>query len=141
MIADMSFSFTGDSVDLSSSISMSPSTSPIADLEDDNDDDFKLFNANRMPRSEVDGQVDAQKLDEDSKLEVLRSRLEVMTRERDEARLREAELKIRIRDGKLGEIRSGIELELERVGEFKGILGSLKALLRAGRAKSGPAPA
>ena len=55
--------------------------------------------------------------------------LERMRQERDDAILREDVLKRVIRDGKWKEVRGALELEVERVGEFRGMLSDLKGLL------------
>ena len=55
--------------------------------------------------------------------------LERMKSERDDAIHKENMLKDVIREGRWKEVRGALELELERVGEFRGMLSDLKALL------------
>jgi len=55
--------------------------------------------------------------------------LDRMKAARDEALEREAGLKEAIRGGRWKEVRGALELELERVGEFRGMLSDLKGLL------------
>jgi hypothetical protein len=66
---------------------------------------------------------------EGEELRIAELSFDQMKKERDQALEREIDLKRTMKEGSWKDVRAALELELERVGEFRGMIGDLRGLL------------
>jgi len=125
MLGEESFRFTGDSVEITSSpfLSNSIAMAPMADSAGFSGKDKEVtVLGNRKD-------LDLDRLEQEEEMRMLEGRLATITLERDDAILKQEKNKEELREMKYNEVRRGIELELERCGEYRGWLDGLSALV------------
>jgi hypothetical protein len=124
MLGEESFRFTGDSIEITSPF---PSLATVTGVEP------------RLNRKGEEGIVEENTMVEDldrtkkeEEMKMIEGRLTTITLERDDALLQQEKGRMEIKEMRYREVRRGIELELERCGEYRGWLDGLRALV-AGR--------
>ena len=145
MITDASFSFTGDSIDLPS-----PPILTFGDLGRDSgrghgrgdEEDTSVMKKVKVGSLDPDPVLEQEVEDihrllgeKEDEMREIRQSLALMTIERDQAISQEEARKFETRERRLGEIRRGIEDELERSVEYRGWLDGMRELIsQSGRA-------
>jgi hypothetical protein len=125
MLGEESFRFTGDSIEITSPplLSKSIAMTPVADLKQLN---------RKGEEGIVDGNTKVEDLDRTKKEEetrMIEGRLATITLERDDALLQQEKGMMEIKEMRYREARRGIELELDRCGEYRGWLDGLRSLI------------
>jgi hypothetical protein len=122
MLGEESFRFTGDSIEITS-----PPFSTITTVAGVDP---------RLNRKGVEGIVeddpkvaDLDRLKQEEETKMIEGRLATITLERDDALLQQEKGMKDIKEMGCRELRRGIELELERCGEYRGWLDGLRALV------------
>jgi hypothetical protein len=124
MLGEESFRFTGDSVEITSPPFLSKSIPAAAEVNP------------RLNRKGEDGIVEENakvenldRLKQEEEMKMIEGRLATITLERDDALLQQEKGLKELKGMRDAEVRRGIELELERCGEYRGWLDDLKALI------------
>jgi hypothetical protein len=122
MLGEESFRFTGDSIEITSP--------PFSSLTTVAGVDPRLNK--KGEEGIVDGNTKVEDLDRlkhDEEMKMIEGRLATITLERDDALLQHEKGMMEIKEMRYRDVRRGIELELERCGEYRGWLDGLRALV------------
>jgi hypothetical protein len=124
MLGEESFRFTGDSVEITSPPFLSKSIPAAVEVNP------------RLNRKDERGIVEENtkvehldRLKQEEEIKMIEGRLTTITLERDDALLQQEKGMKELREMRYREVRRGIELELERCGEYRGWLDGLRALV------------
>jgi len=125
MLGEESFRFTGDSIEitspplLSKSIGVAPSkASALKGMEK---------GETGIQKNAMAG--DSERLKREEEMKMIEGRIATITLERDDAILALEKRKEEMKELRYEELRRGIELELERCGEYRGWLDGLRDLI------------
>jgi len=125
VLGEESFRFTGDSIEitspplLSKSIAVTPSEASAVNRIEKGD---TVIQKNAM----VD---DLERLKQEEEMKMIEGRIATITLERDDAILAHEKSKEDMKEMAYEELRRGIEVELERCGEYRGWLEGLRNLI------------
>ena len=122
MLGEESFRFTGDSIEITSP--PFSTTTAVGGVDP------------RLNRKGEEGIVegntkveDLDRLKKEDEMKMIEGRLATITLERDDALLQHEKGMMAIKEMRCREVRRGIELELERCGEYRGWLDGLRSLI------------
>jgi hypothetical protein len=122
MLGEESFRFTGDSVEITSPPLSTTATVTGVELRLNRKGEEGIVEENTKVE-------DLDRLKQEEEMKMIEGRLATITLERDDAILQQEKGMMEIKEMRYREVRRGIELELERCGEYRGWLDGLRALI------------
>jgi hypothetical protein len=122
MLGEESFRFTGDSIEITS-----PPFSTITTVAGV---DPRLNRKGEEGIAEKNEKVeDLDRIKQEEEMKMIEGQLKTITLERDDALMQQEKGMMAIKEMRYKEVERGIELELERCGEYRGWLDGLRALI------------
>ena len=126
MLGEESFRFTGDSVEITSPPLLAKSIAAAIEVDLDQPNGEVQEGAVLRGNAMVEHRI---RLKQEEEMKMIEGRIATITLERDDAILAHEKRKGELKNLRYEELRKGIEMELERCGEYRGWLNGLRDLI------------